>query len=93
MATSFGNTPASLRGAFFGGKATRKEVKIEFGPSGTPAIHLVVFIPNQRQGPAPVFLALNAWGNQSVVKEPGVRVTQSWVSRRCPCPRTQKKDA
>src|SRR5207302_831168 len=34
-----------------GGKATLKEVTIAFGPPGTPKIHVLLFIPNKRQGP------------------------------------------
>ena len=40
-----------------GGKATLKEVTITFGPPGLPPIHLMLVIPNDRQGPAPSFSA------------------------------------
>jgi len=83
-------TVESIDAKFFGGKATKKEIKIEFGPAGAPSIHLLLIIPNNRKGPAPVFLALNAWGNHTVVKEPGVAVTRSWVDRRCPGSRSNR---
>jgi dienelactone hydrolase len=52
-------------GRFLGGKATKKEVRISFGPPGTPPINLLLVIPNNRTGPAPVFLGLNFRGNDS----------------------------
>src|SRR5262245_26714367 len=48
---------------YFGGKATKKEVVISFGPPGTPRIHLLVVTPNKPGGPKPVFLGLNFCGN------------------------------
>jgi hypothetical protein len=69
---------------FFGGKVTKKEVTLEFGPPGTPKIHLLLIIPNRRQGPAPVFLALNKCGNHTVVTDAGVAVSGSWCMSNCP---------
>ena len=41
------------------GKATRKQVRISYsGPGGTGAIRLVLFVPNERPGPAPAFLLI-----------------------------------
>jgi hypothetical protein len=34
---------------FFGGKATKKEVTIAFGPSDCPKIHMLLVIPNARK--------------------------------------------
>src|SRR3954449_6538007 len=47
---------------YFGGKATKKEVTIHYGPEGTPPIHLLLVTPNARK-PAPVFVGLNFNGN------------------------------
>lgn len=42
------------------GKATRKQVAISFQLDGqTFAFHVILFVPNQRTAPAPVFLLLN----------------------------------
>ena len=41
-----------------GGKATLKEIAISFGPPETPKMHLLLVIPNKRNGPAPVFVGL-----------------------------------
>ncbi|MDR7519701.1 MAG: hypothetical protein QN131_13860 [Armatimonadota bacterium] len=64
--------PANVQGVvertdpqFLSGKATRKEIRITFGPPGTPPINLLLVVPNQRVGLAPVFLGLNFRGNDS----------------------------
>jgi hypothetical protein len=61
------------------GKATLKEVTISFGPPETPKIHLLLFIPNQRKGPAPVFIGLNFHGNHTVVDDPNILLPEGWV--------------
>lgn len=43
---------------------------------------LLLYVPNQRQGRAPVFLGLNFKGNQAVANDPGIRLTRSWVSNQ-----------
>jgi hypothetical protein len=62
-----------------GGKATLKEITIAFGPPGTPKLHVLVFIPNKRQGPAPVFVGMNFNGNHTVVADPKVPLPSTWV--------------
>jgi|GEM_PF-176461 len=61
----------------FDGKATLKEVAIRFNDIAHkkgPVIHLALFLPNDRKGPAPVFLALNKCGNQCVTDHEGVTI-------------------
>jgi arylsulfatase A-like enzyme len=49
-----------------GGKATLKRVAISFQLQGEPfTFHLILFVPNQRQGKAPVFLLLNHRGPEN----------------------------
>jgi hypothetical protein len=67
-----------------GGKATLKEVTISFGPPGTPKMHLMLFVPNQRKGPAPVFLGLNFSGNHTLVNDPKVRLPEAWLPKNYP---------
>jgi hypothetical protein len=71
-------------GGALGGKATLKEVTIAFGPPEVPQIHLLLIVPNQRKGPAPVFLGMNFTGNHTLVKDPGVRIPTSWIDGRGP---------
>ncbi len=61
----------------FDRKATLKEVAIRFNDIADeegPVIHLALFVPNDRKGPAPVFLALNKCGNQCVTTHEEVTV-------------------
>lgn len=66
----------------FGGKAMLREVTLSFGPPGTPPIHLLLVVPNQRKGPAPVFVGINFNGNHRLVNDPGVRLPTVWVPNR-----------
>lgn len=67
-----------------GGKATLKEITISFGPPATPKIQLMLFVPNKRSGPAPVFVGMNFCGNHTLVTDPKVRLPESWLPDRCP---------
>ena len=66
----------------FGGKATLKELTLTFGPPGTPAIHLLLVVPNRRRRPAPVILAINFRGNHTVLDDPKIRLSTGWVYGR-----------
>jgi hypothetical protein len=66
--------------SFFGGKATLREVTLQYGPAGTPPIHLLVVAPNHRTKPAPVFLGLNSRGNHAVVNDPKVHIPKGWMN-------------
>ncbi|MCS7026658.1 MAG: acetylxylan esterase [Bryobacteraceae bacterium] len=63
-----------------GGLATRKEVAVWLTPRRTgPRMDLLIYVPKERKGPAPVFLGLNFGGNQAVTTEADVPVTKKWV--------------
>jgi hypothetical protein len=64
---------------FFGGKATKKEVTIAFGPPDCPKIHLLLIVPNERKSPAPIFLGMNFCGNHALVKDPTVALPTAWI--------------
>ncbi len=64
-----------------GGKATLKEITISFGPPGTPKMQVLLFIPNKRSGPAPVFLGMNFYGNHTVVDDPKVPLPTAWIPK------------
>ena len=49
---------------YFGGKTTKKEITIRFGPEGTPPMRLLVVLPNDHK-PAPVFVGPNFHGRLS----------------------------
>ncbi len=68
----------------FGGKATKRELALEFGPPGTPPIHLLLVVPNGRQGPVPVFVGLNFCGNHTVLEDPAIALPSIWMPEHCP---------
>lgn len=67
---------------FLDGKATKKEVVISFGPEGTPPIHLLLVVPNKRQGPAPVFLGINFAGNHTLHPDESIHIPEAWINNR-----------
>ncbi len=62
-----------------GGKATRKDVTIHFPSDEGPPIHLLVFIPNKRARPAPVFLGTNFHGNHTILADPTIPLPTAWM--------------
>jgi (4-O-methyl)-D-glucuronate---lignin esterase len=64
---------------YFGGKATKKEVTIAFGPASTPKIHLLLVVPNRRTGPSPAFLGLNFYGNHTALADPTIALPDVWM--------------
>ena len=66
----------------FGGKATLKLVTLRFGPPTTPEISMMIVVPNNRQGPVPVFLGLNFPGNHTTADFPEIPLTTAWVNNR-----------
>jgi hypothetical protein len=69
--------------SYFGGKATKKEVTISFGPPGTPKIHLLVVIPVKPVGPKPVFLGINFCGNHALLDDPQIALPEAWMPDYC----------
>ncbi len=67
---------------FLNGKATRKLVDLSYRPPGAPVLHLLLIVPNQRTGPAPLFLGANFFGNHTVIDDPDIPLTDVWVPDR-----------
>jgi hypothetical protein len=65
--------------AAFGGKATLSEVTLTLGPAAVPAIHLMLVVPTGRAAQAPVVLALNYFGNHTLVADKNVRLPDNWM--------------
>ena len=76
-------TEASVDHEAFDGAATRKEVRVGLTASADgPTFPLLVYLPNavRRSGrPAPMFLGLNFFGNQTICNDPAIAVSGSWV--------------
>ncbi len=69
------------RGAF-GGKATLKELTVVCGALELPPIHLMLIVPHGREGPAPVVLGMNYFGNHTLVRDSAVCLSTNWMPER-----------
>lgn len=62
------------------GLATRKQVRVYFsGKQSGPAMDILIYLPNGRKQPVPLFVGLNFYGNQTICKDPAIFITKSWV--------------
>lgn len=60
--------------------ATRKQIAIRCRRGAREVVlHLLLYVPAQRAAPAPVFLGLNFNGNHSIHRDPGIRLSKSWM--------------
>jgi hypothetical protein len=63
-----------------GGTATRKEIVFYFtADDDGPQMDLLLYLPNDRAGPVPTFLALNFYGNHSIHPDPGITLSTQWM--------------
>jgi hypothetical protein len=62
------------------GTAIQKEVELE-AVSGTDTLEMrmLLFLPSNRPGPAPLFVGLNFNGNHTIHPDPRIAITRSWV--------------
>ena len=83
----YGKAPPAPRGmwhevratdrAALGGRATRKEVRVHLAPNvEEPYLDILLYVPNGRRKPAPVFLALT-YGNHTITTDSGVRTAHA----------------
>jgi dienelactone hydrolase len=68
---------------FLGGKATLKLVRLDTGPAKAPRIDLMLVVPNERPGPAPVFLVMDFCGNHALTADPRVPLARTWMASSC----------
>ncbi len=75
---SFGETlrdPKAL-----GGIATRREITVFLlGRKDGPKMYLLLYLPNQRKEPAPVFLGMNFNGNHSIHSDSSITLSTAWM--------------
>jgi hypothetical protein len=62
------------------GQATRKEISIHL-PQGRK-VDLLVYLPNDRPGPAAAFIGLNFFGNHTIQPDPGITLSTQWMQGR-----------
>ena len=85
----FGKSPAKPKDLHFkllsedknalGGIATRKEVAVYFTKDRAHYMTVLIYLPNRKKTPVPLFVGLNFDGNYTISDDPGITVTQSWV--------------
>ncbi len=70
----------SVAEGVLGGLATRKEATLRLtGNSSHLDMHVLIYLPQVRNGAVPLFLGLNFAGNHTVHTDPGITVPTSWV--------------
>lgn len=63
-----------------GGKATRKEIRVLFsGKEDGPKMDVLLYLPNERRGPAPILIGMNFYGNHTIHPDPGITLSESWM--------------
>jgi hypothetical protein len=66
--------------AALGGRATRKQVTVHFAKeTGGPQMDALIYLPNDRPRPVPVFVGLNFLGNHTIHPDPAIRLARGWV--------------
>ena len=72
----------SLDTEALGGKATRKEISVTFsGGEASAKMDILMYLSNDRSGPAPAFVGLNFGGNHTVRKDPGIALSKVWMRK------------
>ena len=91
----FGRTPAGnteLRARVTGeqrgvldGRATRREVTLSFTPDDAgPRLNLLIYLPEGKPGPHPLFMGLNFQGNHTIHSDAGITLSPSWMASHYP---------
>jgi hypothetical protein len=63
-----------------GGRANRKEIVVHFTEADEgPRMDLLLYLPSDRTGPVPTFLALNFYGNHSIHPDAGITISTQWM--------------
>ena len=65
--------------SYFGGRATKREIDLQFGSSVTRPIHLLLVTPNGRAHPAPVFVCIAFCAPFAAVNDPTIPVPTGWM--------------
>lgn len=73
-------TTTSVDRAALNGMATRKQIRVHFSDDNRHYTDILIYLPNNTGKPTPVFVGLNFSGNQVVHTDPGIALTQRWVT-------------
>ena len=70
----------SLEGGALSDKAIKKEVKVLFSHGGNTAdMTILIYVPKSVDGPTPLFLGLNFYGNHTIHSDPNISLHKKWV--------------
>ncbi len=62
------------------GRATRKEITVSFAGDGDEhQMSILLYLPNSADGPSPMFVGLNFFGNHSITDETEVTLSTEWM--------------
>ena len=67
-----------------GGKATLKEIDLAISQPVETVIHLLLVVPNERRGSAPVFVGVNFCGNHALLEDSKILLPKVWMYPRTP---------
>ncbi|MDE3247536.1 MAG: acetylxylan esterase [Bacteroidota bacterium] len=65
--------------AALGGIAVRKQVRLEWPDAPGSYLDLLIYLPAATKKPVPVFMGYNFYGNHTVMPDPGIALSRSWV--------------
>jgi len=67
-------------GTTLGGFAKRKQVRMWFDSEKKgPKIDWLILVPSEAKGPVPAIISLNYNGNQTVLPDPEIQITDGWL--------------
>ena len=65
------------------GNAVRKQISILFSnESGSHEAGLLVYLPKNTNGPVPLFLGYNFYGNHTIFPDPEIQISDCWVDNK-----------
>ncbi len=63
-----------------GGTAIRREVTVYFTKDQTePSMTMLLYLPAKTDGPVPLFLGLNFYGNHTIHPDPDITLSERWM--------------
>ncbi len=62
-----------------GGTAIRKQIRIHFANSTSQYMDLLIYLPVHTSGKVPLFLGLNFAGNQTIIDDKSILMSEKWV--------------
>ena len=71
---------ASIDKKALNGKATRKEITVYFmGEKNNSKMDILIYLPNEKHTPYPLFIGLNFYGNHSIHNDTSITLSKQWI--------------